>query len=197
MSKPSARKVVSAPAALTDQQLRQTTQVSLYDIDDIPAHHCGYCNQNGNISVGMSSDVMRVEDYQLLIDRGWRRSGTYHYKPVMDKTCCPLYPIRCDALNVRLRKSQKIVLKTMRNFLHTGQKPSTTNQAPKSPSRKEPIDKGAKLATIDNTKFLFKQSDSKTRAQLIKESILNNQECKYFELVYMRNHVLKKKNISS
>lgn len=28
------------------------TLVSLYDIDDFSAHHCGYCNQDGNISIG-------------------------------------------------------------------------------------------------------------------------------------------------
>lgn len=33
-------------------QQNQPTMVSLYDIDDLSAHHCGYCNQNGNISIG-------------------------------------------------------------------------------------------------------------------------------------------------
>jgi hypothetical protein len=42
----------------------------------------------------MVSELMRIEDYQLLIDRGWRRSGTYIYKPAMDRTCCPLYTIK-------------------------------------------------------------------------------------------------------
>jgi hypothetical protein len=35
-----------------EQQKNQPTLVSLYDIDDYSAHHCGYCNQNGNISIG-------------------------------------------------------------------------------------------------------------------------------------------------
>lgn len=30
----------------------QRTLVSLYDVDDFAAHHCGYCNQDGNISIG-------------------------------------------------------------------------------------------------------------------------------------------------
>lgn len=32
--------------------------------------------------------------YQDLIDRGWRRSGTYLYKPDNVHTCCPQIPIR-------------------------------------------------------------------------------------------------------
>lgn len=42
----------------------------------------------------MWAESLTVEDYQYLIDRGWRRSGKYCYKPVMDITCCPLYTIR-------------------------------------------------------------------------------------------------------
>ena len=61
----------STPASSNRQN--QPTIVALYDIDDISAHHCGYCNQNGNISIGMSSELMQIEDYQMLIDRGWRR----------------------------------------------------------------------------------------------------------------------------
>ena len=81
-------------SAKSSSQKTQPTIVGLYDCDDLSAHHCGYCNQDGNISVGMSSELMRIDDYQLLIDRGWRRSGTYIYKPSMDKTCCPLYTIK-------------------------------------------------------------------------------------------------------
>ena len=29
-----------------------------------------------------------------MVDRGWRRSGQYIYKPTMMQTCCPQYPIR-------------------------------------------------------------------------------------------------------
>jgi len=38
---------------------------------------------------------MTVQDYQDLIDRGWRRSGKYCYKPTVHVTCCPMYTIRC------------------------------------------------------------------------------------------------------
>ncbi|XP_064121115.1 arginyl-tRNA--protein transferase 1-like [Macrobrachium nipponense] len=63
---------------------------------------------------------MAVGDYQDLIDRGWRRSGKYCYKPTMNKTCCPLYTIRCDALDIRLTKGQKKVLKRVHRYLSHG-----------------------------------------------------------------------------
>jgi hypothetical protein len=63
----------SSSTSNSSDQTGQQTLLSLYDIDDFAAHHCGYCNQDGNISVGMSSDTMQIEDYQTLIDRGWRR----------------------------------------------------------------------------------------------------------------------------
>ncbi|CAL1270382.1 unnamed protein product [Larinioides sclopetarius] len=61
-------------------------------------------------------------DYQNLIDRGWRRSGKYCYKPTMNVTCCPLYTIRCEANKFVLTKSQKKVLKKVHRFLAYGDK---------------------------------------------------------------------------
>lgn len=51
------------------------------------------CN-NEVSNAGMWAHAMTVGDYQDLIDRGWRRSGKYCYKPTMDVTCCPMYTIR-------------------------------------------------------------------------------------------------------
>lgn len=49
---------------------------------------------SGCIDSGMWAHAMTVSDYQDLIDRGWRRSGKYCYKPTMEVTCCPMYTIR-------------------------------------------------------------------------------------------------------
>lgn len=43
---------------------------------------------------GMWLYYLTVGDYQNLIDRGWRRSGNYGYKPIAHDACCPLYTIR-------------------------------------------------------------------------------------------------------
>ena len=36
--------------------------------------------------------------YQGMIDRGWRRSGLYCYKPDLKRSCCPQYTIKYAAL---------------------------------------------------------------------------------------------------
>ncbi len=68
-------------------------------------------------SQGMWAHKLTCEDYQDMIDRGWRRSGKYCYKPIMDRTCCPLYCIRCEAADFKLSHSHKSVLKKMSNYL--------------------------------------------------------------------------------
>ncbi|XP_029466415.1 arginyl-tRNA--protein transferase 1 isoform X1 [Rhinatrema bivittatum] len=85
-------------------------------------YSCGYCKSStGNLSHGMWAHSMTVQDYQDLIDRGWRRSGKYVYKPVMNETCCPQYTIRCSALDFHSSKSHKKVLKKMLKFLSKGE----------------------------------------------------------------------------
>ncbi|KAL6438535.1 hypothetical protein ACFW04_004542 [Cataglyphis niger] len=93
-----------------------------YSIVEYYAEHegykCGYCKSpNTNFSHGMWAHSLTVQDYQSLIDRGWRRSGCYCYKPTMNQTCCPQYTIKCEALDFRISKSQKKILKRMMKFL--------------------------------------------------------------------------------
>ncbi|KAM8852310.1 arginyl-tRNA--protein transferase 1 isoform 1-T1 [Synchiropus picturatus] len=98
------------------------TIVEYFGGDD--GYRCGYCkNPIGNFSHGMWSHTMTVQDYQDLIDRGWRRSGKYVYKPIMHKTCCPQYTIRCHALKFQPSKSHKKVLKKMNKFISKGELP--------------------------------------------------------------------------
>jgi arginine-tRNA-protein transferase len=42
---------------------------------------------------------------------------------VLKDTCCAQYTIRCEALNFTLTRSQKKVMKRMKHFLNTGEKP--------------------------------------------------------------------------
>uniref|UniRef100_A0AAV2JKY4 Arginyl-tRNA--protein transferase 1 n=1 Tax=Knipowitschia caucasica TaxID=637954 RepID=A0AAV2JKY4_KNICA len=87
-------------------------------------YQCGYCkNSVGNFSYGMWSHTMTVQDYQDLIDRGWRRSGKYVYKPILNKTCCPQYTIRCHTLKFQPSKSHKKIVKKMNKFLSKGDLP--------------------------------------------------------------------------
>ncbi|KAG8238973.1 hypothetical protein J437_LFUL013955 [Ladona fulva] len=82
---------------------------------------CGYCNSRNTLYKNdMWAYYLTSLDYQHLIDRGWRRSGRYMYKPINEKTCCPMYTIRCDVEKFRISKSQKKVLKIINDFLSKG-----------------------------------------------------------------------------
>jgi len=129
-------------------------------------YSCGYCKEEGSLSDGMWAHYMSVGVYQQLIDKGWRRSGRYVYKPIMDKTCCPLYTIRCESDKFQPTKSQKKVAKKVRNFLLRGSKKirdeeSNTIDTPKDVNKDENADtKDAK--TEDNSKASQSNCDKGT-----------------------------------
>lgn len=90
---------------------------------------CGYCKQTGNYnSHGFWAHSMTVEDYQSLINRNWRRSGQYCYLPNNKNTCCPMYTIKCDAMNFKLTKSHKKIIKKVNRFLRDGIKEKNRNK---------------------------------------------------------------------
>ncbi|KAL4576161.1 hypothetical protein LXL04_012250 [Taraxacum kok-saghyz] len=89
---------------------------------------CGYCKSGSNTSIthGLWAHSLTVHDYQALLDRGWRRSGCFLYKPEMEKTCCPSYTIRLKASDFIPSKEQTRVSKRMQKFLEgslTSKKP--------------------------------------------------------------------------
>ncbi|XP_009146742.1 arginyl-tRNA--protein transferase 2 [Brassica rapa] len=80
---------------------------------------CGYCKSptSSSISHGLWTERLTVHDYQGLLDRGWRRSGCYLYKPEMAKTCCPSYTIRLRASDFVPSKEQQRVRRRLERFL--------------------------------------------------------------------------------
>ncbi|CAN9332528.1 unnamed protein product [Alternaria alternata] len=54
-----------------------------------------------------SSKSLTVEVYQILVDRGWRRSGTIFYKPDVLRHCCPHYTIRLPVASFKPSKDQR------------------------------------------------------------------------------------------
>ncbi|KAK8577155.1 hypothetical protein V6N13_122148 [Hibiscus sabdariffa] len=79
---------------------------------------CGYCKSSGRTSIshGLWSHSLTVNDYQDLLDRGWRRSGCFLYKPEMERTCCPSYTIRLRASDFVPSKEQRRVYRRMQRF---------------------------------------------------------------------------------
>ncbi|KAG7334333.1 hypothetical protein KOW79_002740 [Hemibagrus wyckioides] len=121
-------------------------------------HRCGYCkNATGNFSHGMWAHSMTVQDYQDLIDRGWRRSGKYVYKPVMNKTCCPQYTIRCHALNFRPSKTHKKILKKMTKFLSKGEKPAGDDAGCDGEQMDSMIEEGAEVPLVEPVNIMHSQ----------------------------------------
>lgn len=84
---------------------------------------CGYCTgknkpgPKGHKSWGITSNKMTVDDYQKLMDRGWRRCGTYYYKWDFMQSCCQPYTIRLNQMDYQISGSQKQVLKKFNKFL--------------------------------------------------------------------------------
>nr|XP_019047146.1 hypothetical protein I302_03753 [Kwoniella bestiolae CBS 10118]OCF26076.1 hypothetical protein I302_03753 [Kwoniella bestiolae CBS 10118] len=95
---------------------------------------CGYCSPAGKRSkgstsskYGMVSEQMTPDFYQLLIDRGWRRSGDYVYHPDMARTCCPQYTIRLDSTSFKGNKKHRQVVNRFNRHLETGHKPGESS----------------------------------------------------------------------
>ncbi|KAI8362799.1 arginine-tRNA-protein transferase [Blakeslea trispora] len=83
-------------------------------------HDCGYCKgKDTSISFGIWAHHLTCTDYQDLIDRGWRRSGKYLYKPDLEKSCCPQYTIRLNASQFKPTKSQKKVLTKFNKYIQS------------------------------------------------------------------------------
>ncbi|OJA17018.1 hypothetical protein AZE42_00552 [Rhizopogon vesiculosus] len=91
---------------------------------------CGYCGPLGERSTaetnfkkaGLISPQLSCEVYQKMIDRGWRRSGTYCYAPDLRRSCCPQYTIRLDAIAFKPSRSQRKLINRWNHFVIQGHK---------------------------------------------------------------------------
>ena len=66
---------------------------------------------------GMLAELLMPAAYQDLLDHGWRRSGTYLYRPHLQSACCPHYTLRSHACEMQLTASQKRALRKFDLFL--------------------------------------------------------------------------------
>jgi arginyl-tRNA--protein-N-Asp/Glu arginylyltransferase len=88
-----------------------------------PPGHCGYCESESEDEAKFSFSVntLTILDYQALIDRGFRRSGSYIYRSELRQTCCPLLTIRLNAQNhkTNLTASQRKMMRRFNTFLES------------------------------------------------------------------------------
>ncbi|KAI1974034.1 Arginyl-tRNA--protein transferase 1 [Ophidiomyces ophidiicola] len=64
-----------------------------------------------------SSTQVRVQEYEELLTRGWRRSGTLYYKQNLERSCCPHYTMRLEAAAYKPRKDQRKALNRWNRFV--------------------------------------------------------------------------------
>ncbi len=135
----------------------------------------------------MWAHTMCVEDYENLINRGWRRSGKkcsgivnyyirsllkilghFCYKPMMNTTCCPQYTIRCNAMDFQLNNSHKKVLKKFRNFLSKentlGRKKNADNSCTPGNSIKSDEEERSVISKLETIKT--KEHDHSSQSKL-------------------------------
>ncbi|KAI8356570.1 arginine-tRNA-protein transferase [Choanephora cucurbitarum] len=102
----------------SDEEDYGSLGLSMVSITGPSRHDCGYCKgKDTSISFGIWAHNLTCKDYQDLIDRGWRRSGKYLYKPDLEKSCCPQYTIRLDASKFNMTKSQKKVVAKFNKYI--------------------------------------------------------------------------------
>ncbi|XP_046332185.1 arginyl-tRNA--protein transferase 1-like isoform X2 [Haliotis rufescens] len=134
-------------------------------LGDHERYRCGYCGSSDtNYSHGMWAHSMTVQDYEDLINRGWRRSGKYCYKPTMKVTCCPHYTIKQDAPNFKMSKSHKKVIKRVNKFLIHGIKKGDKSDEVDDDSEPSATHGGENLERLEN----ISPSDLKLKADGVK-----------------------------
>ncbi|KAI5292903.1 Arginyl-tRNA--protein transferase 1 [Ascosphaera acerosa] len=69
---------------------------------------CGYCKRDdGSIAYYAHSKSCRAEEYEILMNHGWRRSGQLFYRQNPKHSCCPYYTIRLAPEEYKPRRDQK------------------------------------------------------------------------------------------
>ncbi|KAF9599152.1 hypothetical protein IFM89_035431 [Coptis chinensis] len=121
---------------------------------------CGYCKSGGRASAshGIWAHSITVDDYQDLLDRGWRRSGSFLYKPEMERTCCPSYTIRLKAGDFAPSKEQLRVSRRMQRFLDgtfDGKKPVKIESSSSNSDAKENIPGKSEEQNKEEQSLLF------------------------------------------
>ncbi|KAI8070833.1 arginine-tRNA-protein transferase [Gongronella butleri] len=92
--------------------------VSIISIVGHNQSNCGYCGgKASSFTFGFWAFTLTCTDYQRLIDRGWRRSGQYVYKPDLKKSCCPQYTIRLDVAEFHPSKSQRQIINKFNRYI--------------------------------------------------------------------------------
>jgi len=96
---------MAAAAGVVGSSSSQHTQLSWLRPGEEGRSPCGYCGSKDDTSISlyMSAISLDVVDYQALLDRGWRRSGTLLYLPVCS-TALEVY--HCQAMHRPIHRTR-------------------------------------------------------------------------------------------
>ncbi|KAI7159601.1 arginine-tRNA-protein transferase-like protein 1 [Hortaea werneckii] len=118
---------------------------------------CGYCKAedssqrtpNSRASYYARSKSLCPHHYQILMDRGWRRSGTILYLPDAARSCCPHYTIRLPAADFKPGKDQRQSLNRWNRYV-LGEKymKEASIKYPKSKAEKKQENEFNLLSTV-------------------------------------------------
>lgn len=134
-------------------------------------------------SYACNFDSVLPMSYQLLIDRGWRRSGKLLYRPKNYSTCCPSYPIRLDSRFFRISKSQKKVLKSFSSALCVEENSSQKGKRQYHETKLEPNDYTQWFQSLIH--------DSSLRS-ILKEALYDHLNQKFSDIVHMCDWKVRK-----
>lgn len=69
---------------------------------------------------GMTTNKLKISDYEILLQQGWTRCGSYCYIRNQMKSCCECYQYKVRVANFKMNKSQKQTMKRFHRYLQTG-----------------------------------------------------------------------------
>lgn len=107
---------------------------------------------------------MTPETYEGYLYRGWRRSGTYLYKPNNWLSCCPALTIRLPVQKFQPSKSQRKVAKKMEHLLHP--RPAGPQNPPSTATTNS-----SSLATASKTRGNKRKLHENSAHETTKESV--------------------------
>ncbi|KAE9598739.1 hypothetical protein Lal_00022658 [Lupinus albus] len=145
-----------------------TIDESVVDDYGMRRSSCGYCKSPNRTSIshGLWARSLTVSDYQALLDRGWRRSGCFLYKPLMERTCCPSYTIRLKASEFVASKEQLRVSRRLQRFLDgtLDNKEVNVLEDPNSSKKAESL-VHHKLSNLTSEEFLSASSEEQNEVE--------------------------------
>jgi arginine-tRNA-protein transferase len=102
-------------------ELRNLISVQLYDDPNPP--QCPYCEAPGSDRSDMmicNSQFVPYDVCELLMERGWWRTGNVFFRPQIENICCPSFAIRMPPAEYELNKNHRRILNKWKDFLLHG-----------------------------------------------------------------------------